>query len=66
MVKVNRVILDVKTGETTVEQYEFVAAPPPEHPPTYGSLDLEKLKDVLLAKGVIATKAEVEPTGVAE
>jgi len=57
MVKARRIIYDVKTGELKEEEFEYEPIPAP--PPLPG-IDIEKLKDVLLEKGIISDKSEVE------
>jgi len=57
MVKARRIVYDVKTGKKKIEEFEYI--PPPSIPIPKG-LNIEKLKEVLLKKKIIADKSEIE------
>jgi len=57
MVKAKRIVIDTKTGEESQEEFEFT---PPEPSPELKGIDLQKLKAVLLAKGIIEDPREIE------
>ena len=52
-----KIIFDVKTGKKTVEEIEANFTPAPDEPK---GLDLQKVKQVLLNKGIITNFSEVE------
>lgn len=57
IIKAKRVIIDVKTGKVKEEEFDFVPTPQTS---LLKGLDLEKLKEVLVKKGIITDKEEVE------
>jgi len=57
MVKARKIVYDVKTGEKKVEEFEFT---PVEIPEILKGLDIEKLKEALVKKGIITDKREIE------
>jgi hypothetical protein len=57
MVKTKRTVYDVKSGKQWEEEYEYTPPPTVEIPKP---VSLEKLVQVLINKGVIKDRAEVE------
>jgi len=56
-VESNRIVVDCKTGKQTTETYMMVEGEPYVEPK---GLDLDKLKQLLVDKELIADKSEVE------
>jgi len=53
-----RIVYNAKTGKLREEEFEFTPPPPTV---VYGKgLDIEKLKKVLLEKGIIGDASEIE------
>ena len=48
---------DAKTGKKTIRMVDFPDAQPSEK---LKGVDLDKLKNILLAKGIIARKSDIE------
>lgn len=57
MVKVKKFVVNVKEGTEEYKEETFVPMAPVEEPE---SVDIKKLKQILLNKGIIADKTEVE------
>lgn len=54
------ITVDVKTGQRKLETKELPHLDVHDPPSTDGTLDIKKLKNVLLSKGIIAAWSEVE------